>query len=36
MTDFISWCRYCVFDDDMKILVLAQDLAIADAKKKRE
>jgi hypothetical protein len=36
MTEFISWCRYVVFEDDMKVVILARDQAISDAKKKRE
>lgn len=36
MIELISWARYVVFDDDMKVVILARDQAIADAKKKRE
>jgi len=25
MTEFISWCRYVVFEDDMKVVILARD-----------
>jgi hypothetical protein len=36
MTEFISWCRYVAFEEDMKVVILARDQAIADAKKKRD
>lgn len=36
MIELISWARYVVFDDDMKVVILARDQAIADAKKREQ